>query len=361
MTPETARLTINLDAVKANYRTLSTKASGARMSAVVKSDAYGLGAVRVALALSYEGCDLFFATRSAEGAALREAGVEGDIYILDGLVDGHAAHFHRHNMIPVLNCLAELAEWRNAAKARGETLRAAIHFDTGMNRLGFPAGELDTLAADPSLLHGIEVTFWMSHLASADEPDSHVNTMQLERFRAGLARLPEAKASFANSAGIYLGAEYHFDICRPGVALYGCTPGAHVNDPLAVVATTEARILQIQDLSPGESAGYGATWTASRPTRLGVLAIGYADGYPWALGNRSFVAVEGQRAPVVGRVSMDLITVDLTDVSADVARVGGWAQTMGEVITVTELGQAAGTLPYELLTSLGKRYTRRYV
>jgi len=261
----------------------------------------------------------------------------------------------------VLNSLAELGEWQAEAKARGETLDAAIHFDTGMNRLGMPPEEFEVLAGDLSLLAGINVTFWMSHLASADEPRSHVNGKQLERFRAGLARLPEAKACLANSAGIYLGNEYHFDICRPGLALYGVSPGPGMGEDLKTVATAEARILQVRHVPPGESAGYGAIWTASRPTVLATLAIGYADGYPWALGNRGFVSISNTRAPVVGRVSMDLITVDMTDVDSAHVHPGGWAEILGANVPAGELAMAAGTLPYELLTSLGKRYTRRYI
>jgi alanine racemase len=240
-------------------------------------------------------------------------------------------------------------------------LRAAIHFDTGMHRLGLPAEEFEELAGNRALLDGIEVTFWMSHLASSEDAESHVNAKQLERFRACLARLPQAKASLANSGGIFLGKDYQFDVCRPGIALYGCKPGPKVKADLKNVATAEARILQVQDLAPGESAGYGATWTADRPTRLATLAIGYSDGYPWTLGNNGSVYLGGARAPVVGRVSMDLITADMTEVPEEAVQVGGWAEIMGGHITPQDLAAAAGTIPYELFTSLGKRYLRRYI
>ena len=361
MTPETARLTVELEALKANYRALKAAAPGARMSAVVKANAYGLGAEVVAKALEQVGCDLFFTTRAHEGVELRRAGIDAEIYILDGLVGDTGGIFHRYNLTPVLNSLDEIRQYRAMRRSRHERLRAAIHFDTGMHRLGLPEEELETLAGDLSLLDGIEVTFWMSHLASSEDAASHVNTKQLERFRAGLARLPKAKASLANSGGILLGQDYHFDICRPGVALYGCGPGPKVHAPIRNVATAEARILQVQELEPGESAGYGATWTADRPTRLATLALGYSDGYPWTLGNKGFVHIGGIRAPVVGRVSMDLITVDMTGVPEKAAKVGAWAETMGANVPPQELAQAAGTLPYELFTSLGKRYLRRYI
>jgi len=361
MTPETARLTVDLDALKSNYRALQAAAPGTRMAAVVKSNAYGLGAEVVAKTLEGAGCDLFFTTRPHEGAELRRAGLVGDIYILDGLVGDTAGIYQRYNLIPVLNSLAEIHQYRQMRRSRHERLRAAIHFDTGMHRLGLPAEEFDALAGDLSLLDGIDVTFWMSHLASSEEPGSPMNTKQLERFRAGLARVPAAKASLANSGGIFLGPDYHFDICRPGVALYGCGPGPHIRVPISNVATAEARILQVQDLAAGESAGYGATWTADRPTRLATLALGYADGYPWTLGNHGFVHIGGVQAPVVGRVSMDLITIDMTDVPGDAVFVGGWAETMGAHVTPAELAKAAGTIPYELFTSLGKRYLRRYI
>jgi alanine racemase len=361
MTPEIARLTVELDALKANYKTLQDAAPGARMSAVVKSNGYGLGAEVVAKALEGAGCDLFFTTRAHEGADLRRAGIDADIYILDGLVGDTAGVFHRYNLIPVLNSLAEIHEYRAMRRSRHERLRAAIHLDTGMHRLGLPGEDLDQLVADLAILKGIDVTYWMSHLASSEDAGSPVNTAQLDRFKAALARLPAAKASLANSGGVFLGPDYQFDLCRPGIALYGCPPGPGVNAPLRNVATAEARILQVQDLAPGESAGYGATWTAKRPTRLATLALGYADGYPWSLGNKGHVFVGGTRAPVVGRVSMDLITVDMTDVPAKAVQVGGWAEVMGANITPQELAQAAGTIPYELFTSLGKRYLRRYI
>lgn len=358
---ETARLTVSLSALEANYRALKLAAPGTRMSAVVKADGYGLGAVAVAKALSSFGCDLFFTTRAHEGAELRRAGISADIFILDGLVGDGADMFHRYHLTPVLNSLAEIEEWRATRKARNERLRAAVHFDTGMNRLGLPAAEFETLAGDLARLEGIEIAFWMSHLSSADERTSPVNAKQLERFKANLARLPDGKASLANSAGIYLGPDYQFDVCRPGIALFGVSPGPSVKANLQTVATAEARILLVQDIQPGESAGYGATWIAERPTRLATLALGYADGYPWALGNTGFVHIGGARAPVVGRVSMDLITVDMTDIPAEAVYVGAWAETMGENVPAPELAAAAGTLPYELLTSLGKRYTRRYI
>jgi alanine racemase len=361
MTPDTARLTVELDALKSNYRTLKKAAPGARMSAVVKANAYGLGAEVVAKALEQAGCDLFFTTRAHEGVELRRAGIDADIYILDGLVGDTGGIFHRYNLIPVLNSLGEIRQYRDMRRSRHEHLRAAIHFDTGMHRLGLPPHEFEELAGDRSLLDGIEVTFWMSHLASSEDAGSHVNGQQLERFRAGLARLPQAKASLANSGGIFLGKDYQFDVCRPGIALYGCKPGPKVAADLKNVATAEARILQVQDLAPGESAGYGATWTADRPTRLATLALGYSDGYPWTLGNKGWVHIGGTAAPVVGRVSMDLITVDMTDVPPEAAQVGAWAETMGAHVAPQELAAAADTIPYELFTSLGKRYLRRYI
>lgn len=360
-TAEPARLTVDLTALKANYAALQAAAPNSRISGIVKSNAYGMGAVPVAKALQEAGCDLLFATRANEGAELRKVGIKGDIYILDGLAADGPERFHLFGLIPVLNSLEEVAKWREVATARGEALPASIHIDTGMTRLGLPGHEVDILSGDPSLLENIDVTFWMSHLASADERNSPQNAKQLERFKGALARLPEAKASLANSAGIYLGPEYHFDICRPGVALHGLQPGAGMGAELKLVPTVEARVLQVYDIEAAENAGYGATWTADRPSRLATIALGYADGYPWTLGNKGFVAFDGQRAPVVGRVSMDLLSVDVTDIPADLVKVGSWAQTLGPHVTPEELAKAAGTLPYELLTSLGKRYTRRYI
>jgi len=360
-TAEPARLTVDLKALKANYAALRANAPTARVSGIIKSNAYGMGAIPVAKALQEAGCDLLFVTRANEGAELRKVGIKSDIYILDGLAADGPERFHLFGLIPVLNSLDEVARWRGVAKSRGEKLPAAIHLDTGMTRLGLPAHEIETLAGDPSLLENIDVTFWMSHLACGDERDNPHNKMQLDRFKGALARLPEAKASFANSAGIYLGPEYHFDICRPGVGLHGLKPGAGMGDDLKLVPCVEARVLQVYEIEAGENAGYGATWTAKRASRLATIALGYADGYPWTLGNKGFVAFEGQRAPVVGRVSMDLLSVDVTDIAEDMTLPGAWAQTLGPDVPPEELAKAAGTLAYELLTSLGKRYTRRYI
>ncbi len=358
--PNTARLTVDLSALQANFTLLGNLAPGARMSSVVKADGYGLGAPRLAPALADAGCDLFFVARAHEGAALRDAGITQDIFILDGLAVAEPAQLHRYNLTPCLNRLSEIQRWSAFAKSQSTTLPAAIHFDTGISRLSMPVAEFETLVGDLSVLEGIDIAFWMSHLACSDAPDHPHNGIQLARFKAALARLPAAKASLANSGGVFLGKDYHFDLCRPGCALYGTRPGKLKSERLRTVVTAEARVLQVRDIPEGTTVGYGAVWAAKRPSRIATMGLGYADGYPRLLGGLADVAFKGRRAPIVGRISMDLLMADITDFPEGFVAPGDWAEMMGETVRAEELAAMAGTIPYEMLTSLGRRYRRRY-
>jgi alanine racemase len=239
-------------------------------------------------------------------------------------------------------------------------LPCALHIDTGMNRLGLTAAELDRLAEDPKRLVGLELMLIMSHLACADEADHPMNRRQLGRFRAALDRLPHCRASFANSNAIFLGREFLFNTVRPGVALYGANPTPGAPNPMAQVVTLKGKILQVRDVDRGETVGYGATHRFTRPRRIATVSVGYADGFLRSMSNRGSAAIGGVTAPIVGRVSMDLITLDVSAAPPERARPGGFVELIGPARTIDDVAADAGTIPYEILTALGPRYERIY-
>jgi alanine racemase len=358
-----AILTIDLGAIADNYRFLRQRLGAASCAGVVKADAYGLGAAQVSPALWEAGCRTFFVATLDEGVALRAALPAAEIHVLGGDVATTAADHAARDLRPVLNSLAEIAAWRAEAGRQGRALPATIHLDTGMSRLGMPPAELELLVAEPERLAGIEVTLVMSHLACSDEPAHPQNALQLAAFRRAVRRFRPAGArlSFANSSGVFLGRDYHFDLARPGAALYGLRPQAGVPNPLRPVVRLQGKILQLRDVDTGTPVGYGATHRFARPARLATVGIGYADGYLRSLSNRGSAIVDGRRVPVVGRVSMDLITLDVSDVPAQALRPGDLVDLIGPDNPADDLADQAGTIGYEILTSLGRRYVRRYV
>jgi alanine racemase len=358
---DAACLTVRLGAVGANYREIRRLAGPAAVAGVVKADAYGLGFGPVARTLAREGCDTFFTARLSEGIALRPLVPGARIFVLDGAAPDLVPALLAHRLTPVLNSLADIAAWSAAAREMDTTLDAAIHVDTGMNRLGLPAYELATLAADAKdLLRGLRVVLVMSHLACADDAQSPMNALQLCRFKTALAMLPSAPASLASSGGALLGKDYAFDMVRPGIGLYGGNPRKSPNNPFAPVARLTARILQLRRVDRGESVGYGATHEFARAAILATVAVGYADGVMRALGNIGSAGIGGVRAPIVGRVSMDLVTLDVTDVPPRALETGAEAEFFGDTITLDEIAAAAGTANYEILTRMGSRLPRRY-
>jgi alanine racemase len=361
-----AILTIDLGAIAGNWRRLRELSHPAECAAVVKADAYGLGMTEAAPALARAGCTTFFVATLGEGRALRELLPEATIYVLAGLFAGTAPLFHQHQLRPVLNSAEEIREWADFCARIGAKLQAAIHIDSGMNRLGLSAQEVEVLATAKSLWDAFELTLIMSHLACADEPEHPKSKAQRAVFDTLRAKLPEAPASLANSAGILLGAPYHYDLVRPGIALYGGRARRIGENPSQPVVRLEGRILQVRDVAAGETVGYGATRTLRRPTRIAVVAAGYADGLFRALSTKDdeeglVVFLGPHPAPVLGRVSMDLITIDVTSVPESHARRGQWVELIGPNVSAQELAARAGTIDYEVLTNLGSRALRRYI
>ena len=347
------RLTVNLGALRANYRRIADALrardpGGPAPAAVVKADAYGLGARAVAAALVEEGCDNYFVATTREGCALRDVAACQRIHVFSGPLDEADARAMAENrLVPVLNDERQVGLWR-----RHHPLPAALHVDTGMHRLGFPHD-----SARPELLKGVNLCLLLSHFANADEPEDDMNLRQAKRFRAVAARFPGVCVSFANSAAAFGGLAT--GMARAGIALYGGNPFATRANPVDVVATLEAQVVGLRDVRPLDPVGYGGTFAAATPIRLAVLGIGYADGMPRRLTNGQ-VAWRGARLPVVGRVSMDLTQVDATAVADDI-NLGDWVEIFGATVPVDEFAQCAGTISYEALTRIGARVHRRRI
>jgi len=355
-----AILEVDLAAIVANWRLLAARAAPAQCAAVVKANAYGLGAAPVASALAAAGCRMFFVAHLDEGIALRQAiGPAAEIAVLNGPSRGTADEFVAHDLVPVLNEPGQVAEWSIVANtsAKQEAAAAILHVDTGMSRLGLTAAEFAALVADPPPIRWRAV---MSHLACADEPDHAHNEAQLARFATVRARLQDIPASFAASSGIFLGQRYHFDIVRPGAALYGVNPRPERANPMQPVVRLRARILQIRQIDSGESVGYGAAHVMRQAGRVATVAVGYADGWPRSLSHRGCGYLGGKRVPLLGRVSMDLATFDVSDIPPAEARPGAMIELLGRHYGVDEAAADAGTIGYEILTSLGPRYHRIY-
>jgi alanine racemase len=353
----TAVLHIDLAAIVANWRALAARAAPGAVAGVVKANAYGLGAVPVARALNAAGCRHFFVAHLSEGMALRAAlGAGPMIAVLDGFPPGAD---EKAGLVPVLNSLGDVLAHGAAGRKAGRAQHALLHLDTGMARLGLDAGELARLAEDHSLLAGLDLLYVMSHLACADEPDHPLNAEQATRFARACAGLPRLPRSFANSSGLFLGSDYASDLARPGCALYGINPTPGAPNPMLPVIRLEAPILQIRDIPAGASVGYGASFVAARPSRIATIAVGYADGYLRCLSGQGVAAYRDMILPMMGRVSMDLITLDVTDAPGiapgDVLQLIG-----GAAPSPDDLAARAGTIGYEILTSLGDRYRRAY-
>jgi alanine racemase len=355
-------LSINLAAITANWRALASRAAPAECAAVVKADAYGCGAEPVVTALARVGCKVFFVASLAEARRVRALLPTATVYALNGLPPGAAPGFADANVRPVIGSLVEFAEWDAYCTANNWRGGCALHFDTGMNRLGLAIDEAPALAARLNTPdHGIVLV--MSHFACSDAPSDPLNEHQIEAFRELRLLFRGVPASLANSSGIFLGASAHGDLVRPGYALYGGNPLPGQDNPMTPAVELKSRIVQVRTVRKGDTVGYGCAWTAPETARIAVASFGYADGYVRAAGGPdgrpgAQVIVAGRRCRIVGRISMDLTTIDITALPEHAARRGDNVTLIGGDITIDDLAQWTGTIGYEVLTSLGARYHR---
>ena len=341
MSAAEARLAVDLEALAANFATLRDEAPSAEVAPVVKAEAYGLGAGPVALRLWTEGARRFFVARVGEGERVREAlgpHRPAEIHVLDGCPRGSLPRIVDAGLTPVLNTMAQIEEASAFAGLR-ERLPVALHVDTGLNRLGLRVEEAEALAQAPDRLRGLELGLVMSHLACGPDPHHPMNRRQLEAFQEAAALFPDTRRSFANSAGIFLGPDYHFDVVRPGITLYGGGPQERHDPRIANVATLEAPILQVRAVPPGESIGYDATFTARTPMRVAIVPLGHADGMLRALAGKGFAWFEGARRAILGGVSMDLIAIDVT--GCETARPGAVVEMIGPNALLDDAATAA--------------------
>jgi len=357
-------LTVDLAALVENWNTLSREATPSECAAVVKADGYGCGLEPVAAALAHAGCKTFFVADLAEARRLRAAVPDHPIYVLDGLLPLTGPAFAEINARPVIGSLVEFAEWDAFCSGQGWHGGAALHVDTGMNRLGISPDEAAAVA--PRIRaenHGI--TLLMSHLACAEVPEHPLNAKQIALFREVRMLYRGISGSLANSSGIFLGSGAHCDMVRPGAALYGVNPRPGRANPMRPVVKLQAHIVQVRKVARGETVGYDAVWTARHAARIAVVAVGYADGLSRALSASdqapgSDAIVAGKRCPFAGRISMDLLAIDISDLPEGAARRGDLVTLIGNGMTVDAVANIAGTIGYEILTSLGRRYHRVY-
>lgn len=360
------RLTVDLGAIVKNWRALDRISSSALTAAAVKGDAYGTGLLPVAKALFKAGNQFFFVATPEEGLELRQTLADAHIFVLNGLYPGAAEFYLANKLMPALSSVPMLEEWMDVCLAHNEAFPAALHFDTGMNRLGF---KLSNTAHVRDRLgeFGYLPQMVMSHLACADQPTHEKSRTQLALFQTVLAQFPGIPASFANSAGLMANREFHFQMVRPGIALYGGRAIGGRPNPMAPVVKLEVPVLQVRSARTGETVGYGATQSVDRESRIATIALGYADGFFRALGSSSTkpggkIAFNGRIVPVMGRISMDLVTVDVTDLGENAPKPGDFMEVLGPTLSVDDQAEIAGTIGYELLTALKMgRYERRYL
>jgi len=358
-------ITIDLDALEANYRFCRARLHPTVCAAVLKADAYGLGVRKVAPVLYKAGCRQFFTATHREGASLRALLPDAEIFVLEGITRRSLSTFHDNALVPVLITPDQGVLWAEQARKLGRPLPAIVHIDSGMTRLGYGEGELRQLLENPQDLRNLDLRYIMTHYACADDPDNNRTREQLEQFDRLRGMLPPAPTSVGNSAGGLLSRDFAGDMARLGIALFGGNPYLNVvpgpASELKPVVRMESRILQIQEISEGTTVGYGATYSAKSPMRIATVGAGYADGYPWSLGNRGIAVIGGHRVPVVGRISMDLTALDVTAVPDKLLKTGRMVELIGPNISLEEVAELAGTINYELLTRLSLRARRKYI
>lgn len=358
-----ANLTIDLSAIEHNYNLLKSIANGAICSAVVKANAYGLGIKQVSKKLLEAGCNNFFVAHLNEGIELRKIiGNNHNIFILHGLKKNEQKAFHKYNLIPVLNFIEQMKLWNDYAMNVSVNslvkLPAIIHVDTGMNRLGLNIKDAENLSQNKNMFSALDIKYIMSHLACASEPEHKMNLKQFESFNYVRSLFPDFPATLSNSAGIFANDNYHYEMVRPGISLYG---GGVKPDGIAIknVVELKSSILQIRNIDYDQTVGYGATRIIKAGSRIATIPIGYADGYIRRLGNNSYLFVNSIKVPVIGRVSMDMIAIDITKV--DNISIDSKVEILGENCTINKIADMAETISYEILTSIGSRYNKIYI
>ena len=363
-----AILSIDLGALQKNWRTYQTmvsKSKNCAVGAVIKARGYGLDARHVGVALGVAGCKTFFVASIDEGIELRSVmGDDAEIFILGCPIGGNEHDLVHHALSPVLNSLEDISVWKKFSNSSGLNAPAALHLDSGMNRLGLGAGDVGAIAKNPDLLSGVNISLVMSHLACSDEQKNPMNQEQLTSFKNALSSiggLGGVRTSIANSSGVFLGPEYHMEMVRPGVALYGVNPTPEKANPMAQVVRLQGKILQVREIDTPQTVGYGATHKAAGKELIATIAAGYADGILRSLSNNGVAYVGEYPAPYVGRVSMDLITINVSAVPENIAHVGALVDLIGPNNPVDDMAARSGTIGYEILTNLGPRYGRVYV
>ncbi len=353
-----AWLSIDLKALAHNYTLLTNRTNpNCQAAGIVKADAYGLGVAQIVSVLEKQNCPFYFVATPDEAFDLRSM-TDKPVAVLNGIFPGTEKDYLHHNLTPVLNSLSAIESWQTVAKQNETNLPAIIHCDTGMNRLGLGSDEIEKFFERSSQYKNLTIKLIMSHFACADEQENTMTHTQYERFVKIAKHFPQAQKSLANSAGIFRSPDYHFDMVRPGMALYGLNPTPEINNPMKPIVTLKTRILQLRTAPKGENVGYGATHRIEKNTTLATVALGYADGFLRALGNKGILYYKGSPCPIVGRVSMDLVTVDMGDKTP---LENEKLEVIGPHQSADDLAKAAGTIGYEVLTNLGTRYQRRYL
>ena len=354
------RLEINRSALAHNYETMSQKSGAAHTAAVVKANAYGLGLENVIPTLISHGCEAFFVANLVEAISLRQHAPKADIYIFNGYTGEDIDIFKSENFFPCLNSLHQLILWQTECQKLGAALPACLNIDTGFNRLGLCEADIMTLSETNDLWNGWTLSLIMSHLACADTPTHPMNQAQRERFLNMTAMLPPAPRSLANSAGVLLGTDFHFDLTRCGISLYGGAPQS-TDTALESVVSLYGYILQIKEVSKGDTVGYGATYIVESEQKIAIVSVGYADGFLRSTGHANppyaLAHINEQPAPIIGRISMDLLAIDITSIK-DQIKPGTMVELLGKTSLIDAVASQAGTISYELLTGLGNRYKR---
>jgi alanine racemase len=352
---------INLDNLAKNYTKIQSKIGNVQIGSVLKADSYGFGAIPIGKRLYKEGCRSFFVATLAEGVAIREfLNSDAQIFVLSGLLDNTEDMLVSNSLTPVLNGIYQANLWINHAKRLNRRLDAVVHVDTGMYRNGFSAE--DIAANYGRITANLNISFVMSHLACADVPEHKKNLEQLNKFRDILKTLGNPKGSLSATYGFFLGKDYLFDLIRPGKTLYGIAIRDDKVGSMLPIADIFSRIVQINSLKAGETVGYGATFTAARDTKTVTLGIGYADGFMRKFSGFGYGFLGGKKIPMIGRISMDYVVLDATDVDEVHLKIGAWvALTRTPDYTLEKWALELGTLPYEIACRFGQRVKRIYL